>query len=179
MPRPRATIGVPPTPESVAAAVSELQRMLGRGLSLGDPRAPAALSIARTIMGAVRRPPQLVAPADNMEGAWTEATLDETLDFGIAQNLRFVHGLKLPVAASRPGRNQLLNVRWSVMGVRYNTDAAAPATVGPPDARVLVAYVDGAVDASWIDLRVWTNFVIAGPDNESLTLTLYFWPASR
>lgn len=178
MPKPRQTVGAGADLEAVAAAVSELQRLFGQGFTLGDPQPANSLTLARATLTGAIRPAQVVGNPDNINGGWCQFTVDTVGDLANNQNLRIYHGLRLPVPPSRVGRNQLLNVRWTVMGVRYNTDAAAPAAILN---NVNVVYVDGAVDADWIDLRVWTigPLVLAGANNVSLTITLFFWPASR
>ena len=175
MPKPRQTLGVPPTPEAVAAAVGEMQRLFGQGFTLGDPHPANAMSLARTTFGAVRRPPQVIGAPDNLNGAWSQVTIDTAADIGLGVNLRIYHGLRLNVPSARPGANQVLNCRWTVMGLRYNGTPAAPF----PDASVAFGYVDGAVDADWIELQLWTNLTGANIEPEALVVTLFFWPASR
>jgi hypothetical protein len=180
MPRPRLTVGALSNPADIAAALSEMQRLAIRGWSLGEPeQGRTTITLARTTFGVVRRPPQKFSPGDNLDGSWNEVTFDDQTDFGYSQNLRIYHGLGHSRPPTNPGRDQILNVRWTLMGVRYNTDTAAPAACGPPDARITFGYVDGEVDSNWIELRAWSNFAVGGADNGSVTATLFFWPVAQ
>lgn len=179
MPRPRLTVGTGSRVDDLAAALNEMQRIAVQGWSIGEPVRDNSIAFLRGEFGVVRRPPQTMTPGDNMQGNWNTLTLDTTADIGYSQNIRVYHGLGLPKPTARPGRNQVLNVRWTVMGIRYNTDAAAPAACGPPDSRVTLGYVDGAVDRNWIELRAWSNFVLEGANNGAAVVTSFFWPVSQ
>jgi hypothetical protein len=180
MPRPRLTVGFGSKVEDVAAAVTEIQALSIRGWSAGEPDPGIrTIRLARGTYGLVTRPAQKFAPADNLDGSWCEVTLDQQADLGYSQNLRVYHGLGHSSPPNNPGRNQVLNVRWTLMGVRYNTDAAAPAACGPPDGRVTFGYVDGVVESDWIELRAWSNFELGGANNGALVVTLMFWPVAQ
>jgi hypothetical protein len=169
------------TPESgipqLTEALMETQRILTRGLGLGD--AGTGLALPRTAVGTTR-PITLVGLPDNVFGSFVEVTLDLETAPGTADlnvNLQCTHNLNLPVPASRPGRDQRLNVRWFVTGVRYLTDNYAD--LAATDYRVLVLYADGAVEANSIELRFYTNLpnnsVVT---NQALTITMFMFPAS-
>lgn len=181
MPRPRLTVGANSHPADIAGAVTELQRLSIRGWSIGEPNqgAPKTIPLARTTFGVVRRPPQTLSPGDNLAGNWNEVTLDQAADIGYSQNLRIYHGLGHSIPPRNPGRDQILNVRWTVMGFRYNTDMAPPAACGPPDGRITFGYVDGEVERDWVELRAFSNFVLGGADNGALVVTLFFWPVAQ
>ena len=163
--------------KELAEAVMELQRILTRGLGLGD--AGLGDSVPRTATSGVR-PATKRGKADNIFGAMVEVTIDTAADLGV--NLRCTHGLGLPVPAVRTPalqvRSQILNVRWLVGGVRYLSNNAVVVPAGA-DHRLLVLYSDGVVGADSVELRFYSDLTIAGAQNGALVVTLFFFPASK
>lgn len=182
MPSPQVIISPTASTVELAEAVIEIQRILTRGLGLGD--AGDGESFPRTAVGGVR-PATKRGKSDNIFGSMVEVTIDTLADLGV--NLRCTHGLNLPVPAVRTAglekRSQILNVRWMIGGVRYlsNDALVVPPPVGPaqPDHRVLVLYNDGAVEANSVELRFYTDLTIAGAQDGALVVTLFFFPASK
>lgn len=179
MPQPQVIVTPKATTPQLAESVTELQRILTRGLGIGD--AGDGNELARTTVGTTR-PATKIGKTDNIFGSLVEVTLTAVADLNA--NIVVTHGLNLPVPAARTAaaqkRSQLLNVRWLVVGIRYLSDDAvvAPILPVPTDHRVLVLYNDGAVGADSVELRFYTDLTIAGPQNGALQITLFVFPSS-
>lgn len=179
MPTPQVIITPEASTTQLAEAVIELQRILTRGLGIGD--AGEGQEYPRTTVGTPRPKTKLAKP-DNLFGNMVEITIDTAADLGI--NLECTHGLNLPVPAVRTAgiqqRSQILNVRWLVGGVRYLSDNATVATnAGDPYHRFLVLYSNGVVGANSVELRFYSNLVVAGAQTGAIRVTLFFFPASK
>lgn len=172
MPQPQVIVTPQSSVEELAEAVLEIQRILTGRLGIGD--AGAGNNLVRRTAPTPVRPPQLLAAGDNILGSLVEVTLTVPTDLNI--NLQVVHNLGLPVPPSRVGRNQKLNVRWIVAGVRYQNDNYAANLLGVGNS-YSVLYADGTVGANSIDLRFYTTLSSLG--NPELVMTLFFLPASQ
>ena len=172
MPRPQVIITPEATLESLAEAVLELQRLLTKGLGIGD--AGGGNSLARIDTSTPVRPLTQLGEPDNLLGSLVQVNL---VDGDLNTNLKCDHNLQLDAPASRPGPDQLLNVRWIVAGIRYlsddyGTDLAANSQT------VLAMYADGAVGENSIELRFFSDLDLTGTPAQTLVVTLFFFPAS-
>ena len=150
-------------PESLVAAIRELQDIVSSKLSPGSPSEDVL-----TIPVNGTRPKQLIGRPENFEGSWTEVHLDGVGDLNA--NLKVVHNMGMPpTAAAASPQNQRLNVTWDVKRVRWS------GTPPGADTRVLVAYVDGVVGTDDIELRFFSN--ITPTATHPLRVALLFYPA--
>jgi len=177
VPAPQVVITPEASTTQLAEGVMELQRILTRGLGLGDAGTGTSF-LARAAPG-TPRPATRIGLSDNLFGSFVEVTVVAAADLNV--NLVVQHNLNLPTPAQRAAaaqkRAQLLNVRWLVAGVRYRADNAVVAPVAT-DHRVLVLYNDGAVGANSVELRLYTDLTLGGAQNGALTVTLFLFPAS-
>lgn len=177
MPSPQVIISPDATTRELAEAVIEIQRILTKGLGIGD--AGDGEELGRNTGGTGTRPPTRRGKSDNILGSLVEITLDATTDLDVP--IRCDHGLSLPAPAMRTAgfeRGQAVNVRWQIVGARYLSDNAVVAPVGT-DHRVLALYNAGQVGEDSVELQFYTDLTLGGAQNGALVVSLFFFPASR
>lgn len=160
------------SPEQLAEGLIEVQRILTRGLGIGDAGESVNL-LPRTVVGTTR-PATRLGRVDNLLGSMVEVTLTLPTDLNV--NIECYHSLNLPGVASRVGRSQALNVRWLVVGLRYLNDNYTANMLGVGNS-VSVMYANGVVGTNSVELRFYTTLSSAG--NGGLVVSLLFFPSSR